>query len=111
MALATVLAIVLTAVRWYLWRRSRRAARDPAWPVPAPGTARRARAGGRTFAESGYPAGFGDPGSTRVAGGPGVSGAPRAPGAPGAPGASGAWSDPRPGPRPGSEPYNFSSGA
>ena len=33
MALATVLAAVITAVRWYLWRRRRPAPRAPRWPV------------------------------------------------------------------------------
>ena len=33
MALATVLAVVIIAVRWFLWRRRRPAPRDPGWPV------------------------------------------------------------------------------
>jgi hypothetical protein len=111
MVLATVLAIAVTAARWYLWRRGRRTAGDPGWPVPAAGTARagtarRSRAGGETKAEYGYPAGFAGPGGPREGGdtgGPGVWGDAGSPG----PG-------PRPGPspgRPGSGPYNFSSGA
>ena len=81
MALATVLAVAVTAARWYLWRRGRRAAGDPGWPVPAAGTPRRPRHGGET-------------------GGTGAWGDARPRG-----------TDPRPGPRPGSGPYNFSSGA
>ena len=37
MALATVLAVVIISVRWYLWRRGRPATRDPGWPVPPTG--------------------------------------------------------------------------
>jgi hypothetical protein len=62
MVLSTLLAIALTTVRWFMWRRDQRGA--------AP------------------------------AGQPGPQWPPRAPG----------W-DQRPGPRPGSGPYNFSSGA
>ncbi len=40
MTLATVLAVAITTARWYLWRRSRPATRDPGWPVPAAGSAR-----------------------------------------------------------------------
>ena len=40
MVLATVLAVVITVVRWFLWRRSRPAARDRAWAVPAATPAR-----------------------------------------------------------------------
>jgi hypothetical protein len=76
---------------------------------------------------SGAPGGPGAPGNPRGPGGPGAPGNSRAPGGPGNPralgspggsGGSGVWSDPgtrgigpRPSPRPGSEPYNFSSGA
>ena len=35
MALATVLAVVIIAVRWFLWRRSRPTPRDPGWPAAA----------------------------------------------------------------------------
>ena len=106
MALATVLAVVIIAARWYLWRRGRPATGDPAgqapagrlrqdWParrLPDPaGTVRLAdgtrwhgrqpRAGWET-AESGYPAGFA---------GPGAAGEPEARpgGARGVPGVSG----------------------
>ena len=40
MALATVLAVVIISVRWYLWRRGRPTTRDPGWPVPPAGPAR-----------------------------------------------------------------------
>ncbi len=84
MALATALAVVITAARWFLWRRGRPTTGDPGWPVPRPrpewlgqdwppradtvlagsgreGTARQPRAGWET-AESGHPMGFADPG-------------------------------------------------
>ena len=109
MALATVLAAAIIAVRWYLWRRDRPATRDPDWPAGAgrDGTGGRPGATWETSAGPGYPEGF--------AGRRGPKN-PR----PGSPRESG-WSDagpgstgPRPGPppgRPGSRPYNFSSGA
>jgi len=134
MALATVLAVVIIAVRWFLWRRSRPTTRDPGWPAAATGPTRTdlrrspgrrnprrdgtiqagagrdgaprpPRAAWETSTESGYPAGFAGPGSPRE---PGRPGGPKGPGAPGV------WGDPNSrgiGPRPGSEPYNFSSGA
>jgi hypothetical protein len=40
MALATGLAVAITATRWFLWRRGRPATRDPGWPVPPAGPAR-----------------------------------------------------------------------
>ncbi len=87
MVLATLLAIALTTVRWFMWRRDRRG------PVPP-------QYGG--FADGRDPRGTG--------------GYPRPPGTqpsqtwpPGSQGTRG-W-DRRPGPRPGSGPYNFSSGA
>jgi len=43
MVLATVLALVITVARWYLWRRSRPAVRDRDWSVPAATPARSAR--------------------------------------------------------------------
>ena len=165
MALATVLAVLIIAARWYLWRRGRPATGDPAWPVPPAdpartgsartgptrpgtvragtgragtvqaggtgrdGTARQPRAGWETT-ESGYPATVASPGRRRasgqatgprapaVPGGPGVLGGTGAPGGPGVLGGPGGWNDPgllgtgpRPNPPPGSEPYNFSSGA
>ena len=96
MALATALAVVITAARWYLWRRRRPAPRAPRWPVAPAGTGR--DAAGRdaterrptawgTSAEPGHPRGFAGPGGARETG-PKATG-PR-------PG------DPRPGdPRPG----------
>ena len=66
MVLATVLAVVITTVRWFFWRRRRPTTRDPRRPVPAAGPARTgpARAAPvQTSAESGYPAGFAGPGS------------------------------------------------
>jgi hypothetical protein len=136
MALATVLAAVITTARWYLWRRRRPATRAPRWPAPPTGTGR--DAAGRdaterrpttweTSADSGSPRGFADPGGARETG-PKATG-PR-PGSP-RPGGETSWRDAgprgaapnttgprgaghRPGPypgRPGSGPYNFSSGA
>jgi hypothetical protein len=133
MVLATVLAVAIIAARWYLWRRRRPVLRDPAprdagWPTPAAGpgrtgpapagpgqagrgrdgtgrdgTAGPPRTGWENSAESGYPAGFAGPGSPRPGG---EGGGPRARGDLGPRG-----TDPRPSPRHGSEPYNFSSGA
>jgi hypothetical protein len=87
MVMATLLAIALTTVRWFMWRRDQRG------PVPP-------QYGG--FADGRDPRGSG--------------GYPRPPetqpsrqGPPGSQGTRG-W-DRRPGPRPGSGPYNFSSGA
>ena len=142
MALATVLAAVITAARWYLWRRRRPAPRAPRWPVPPAGTGR--DAAGRdaterrpvtweTSAEPGSPRGFAGPGGARETGPkatgprpgsprPAAAGDPAGPARPGrracgprranTTGPRGAG--PRPGPslgRPGSGPYNFSSGA
>ena len=139
MALATVLAVVIISVRWYLWRRGRPTTRDPGWPVPPAGPARtgptrtdlgrtgprragtiqpgpgpdgaprRPRPGLPTAAESGYPAGFTGPVNPRELGEADGLGGPGAPGAWGDRGSRG--TRPRPAPRPGSEPYNFSSGA
>jgi hypothetical protein len=114
MAFATALALVIVSVRWYLWHRAHRdktAARDRA-PAASPGPARtgsrpprtgpdpgsrRSRTAWEAPAGSGYPAGYADqrrPGdagdATQVWGEPGSRDA---------------------GPRPGSGPYNFSSGA
>ena len=123
MAVATVLAVVIIAIRWYLWRRGRSATREPGWPAPPAGpagtgrtrtgpvqagpgregAARPPRAGWETSAESGYPAGFAGPGGRRKSGEPGD------PGPWGEPGSRG--TGPRPSSRPGAGPYNFSSGA
>lgn len=78
MVLATLLAIALTTVRWFMWRRDQR---DPAPPE---------------YAGWSDPRPPGPPPRTQ----PGQQWPPAAPG----------W-DQRPGPRNGSGPYNFSSGA
>jgi len=100
MALATGLAVVITAVRWYLWHRSGRdrAGRRPARAGPAQ-TGRRPRTGWEAPAEPGYPAGYAGPGRGRPGG---ASGTTEVWGEPGSRGTV---------PRPGSGPYNFSSGA
>jgi hypothetical protein len=141
MALATILAAAITTVRWYLWRRSRQGRRDPDWAVPAgdatraaaawpaaarvdatradtarpgtapagsapagtagPGTGRRRRDAWETPTESGYPgAGTSSPRESGETGGAGTRGE-----------AGSRGTGPRPGPRQGSGPYNFSSGA
>jgi len=116
MALATILAVVIIVVRWYLSRRRRGAAPSPAWSVPAAGPVRRPPrppVSRDTFADPGRPAGYRDPGGTRDSGGlrdgGGVSGwndpAPSGPSDPGSPGYR------RPGPRSGSGPYNRSGGS
>ena len=109
MALATALAVVITAARWFLWRRGRPTTRDPGWPVPPAGPTRTGRPGlarpglaptladtvrasgtgpdgaarqpraGWETAEPGYPAGFAGPGRRRE------SGEGTGPGAPGGP--------------------------
>jgi len=102
MALATVLAVAITAVRWYVWHRrhlDRPSARDQGRTAPArPAQAgRRSRTAWEAPAESGYPPGY--PGQRR----PG-----------GAAGATEVWGERGlrgTGPPPGSGPYNFSSGA
>ncbi len=96
MAMATILAIVLVTVRWYLWHRNQGAGRDSGWPAPIPAATPR-RPPGRAYPDypdSGYPADYQAPGG--ASGGAGT----------GSTGSSGAWPDQgRPGP------YNFSSGA
>jgi hypothetical protein len=94
MALATVLAIVLTAVRWYIWRRRRRAAAAPGWPRGDTEEIERR-------ADRPAPREWNDP-SQRPQGSQGFQRPDQRPG----------WRpDPRTGPPPGSGPYNFSSGA
>jgi hypothetical protein len=109
MVLATVLAAAIVVARWYLWRRRRPARRDQDRTVPPGASPHRRRAAFQTSAEPGYPAGFAGPG-----------GAPDAAdtGGPGDPWGRRDWGDTgprgsgrRPGPRPGTGPYNFSSGA
>jgi hypothetical protein len=87
MALATVLAVAIVAVRWYLWRRSR----PPARP------ARRSRMDweARDSWDDADPRGAGSGGDYPPA-------PPRGGGRPGRT---------QPGPRPGTGPYNFSRGA
>ena len=115
MVIATVLAVAITAARWYLWRRGRPASREPGWPPPpAAGergaSSRRSRAARETTAEPGYLPGQG---RTRADG----TGAREAPGVHGAwgdraPRGQGRRPESRPGtPRSGTGPYNFSSGA
>jgi Domain of unknown function (DUF6542) len=76
MALATVLAIVLTAVRWYLWRRRRSAARDPARQQAGEHMLRvRPQAGRETFGFPQDPSGT-NPGRTGDHEDPGISQVP-----------------------------------
>jgi len=120
MTLATVLAVAITTARWYLWRRRKPASLDPGWPVPAAWSAqagtgpaparpgappRRPRSPWETSAEPGHPTGFAGTGGLREAGETGPLGG------------SADWGDTgprtsrRPEPRPGTGPYNLSSGA
>jgi hypothetical protein len=102
MVLATLLAIALTTVRWYMWRRDQRGPAAPDWPVPPRPSAspRRAQAG-PPRPPAGQPGTPGPRPGTQPTRWPSSAG-PR---------------DQRPGPRPdqrprpGSGPYNFSSGA
>jgi len=111
MVLATVAAIAITTARWLLWRRRRPvpAPRDEDW-TPAGGSRpvppRRPREAWDPTAEPGYPGRPGTPPSPQAAAGPRTQSG------------QGGWNeaDPRgaarrPGPRPGTGPYNFSSGA
>ncbi|MGD0608853.1 MAG: DUF6542 domain-containing protein [Streptosporangiaceae bacterium] len=124
MALATILAIVIIVIRWFLSRRHRGGAPVPAWSVPAADPARRPPrppVSRDALANPGYPAGSRDPGAGRDGGGGGGGGGgwngPASPGSPGPAGSSGPAGPPgspdyrRRGPRPGSGPYNFSNGA
>jgi uncharacterized protein DUF6542 len=96
MALATVLAVAIVVVRWYLWRRSRPPAREE----------RRSRAGWEAREA------WDDAGPRGSAGGfsPGGTHPPRPPAGDYLP-APPRDTSRRPGPRPGTGPYNFSSGA
>jgi hypothetical protein len=124
MVLATVLAIVIIAIRWYLARRRRPAASDPAWSVPTAGPVQRLpRPPGRRDARTdpGYPAGSRDSGSIRDGGGLRGPGTTRDAGGRRGAGGNPGWNDPAsPGPTgpnsrrllaTGPWPYNFSSGA
>jgi hypothetical protein len=99
MALATVLAAAIVIVRWFLWRRKhldRPTARDRG---RAAGPARRSRTAWEARAEPGNPAGYANPGHGRASGAADATEIWNKPGSRGS------------GPRPGSGPYNFSSGA
>jgi hypothetical protein len=118
MALATVLAIAITIIRWYLWRRRRPVTREPDWPAPAatrPVPPRRPQAAREPAAEPGYAARPGTPRGPRA---PEGQRAQRGQRSQGGQRGQGGWNDadPRggarpPGPRPETGPYNFSSGA
>ena len=89
MVLATLLAVALTTVRWFMWRR------DQQGPFP-PDRSGQDRTGPRPKPDPRRP------------------GTPTPPSAQWPPGSAGGWTRdqrPRSGPRPGSGPYNFSSGA
>ena len=124
MALATALAIVITAARWFLWRRGRPTTGDPGWPVPPAGPTRTgsartgpARTGptladtvrasgtgpdgtarqpraGWEAAEPGYPTGFAGPGRRQESGEGTGPGAPGGPRGPGVSPGRGVWGDP-----------------
>jgi hypothetical protein len=127
MVLATVLAIVIIAIRWYLARRRRPAASDPAWSVPTAGPVQRlprppGRRDARTGrADPGYPVGSRDSGSIRDGGGIRGPGTTRDAGGRRDAGGNPGWNDPAsPGPAgPNSRrllaaaprPYSFSRGA
>ena len=100
MALATILAAAIITVRWFLWRRARPTGRDPAWPVPAAGATRAGTAR----------AGTARAGTARAGTGRRVR-ADWESSAESGPAAGSRGTGPRPGPRSGSGPYNFSSGA
>ncbi len=106
MAVATILAVVLITVRWYLWHRHRGAGRYSGRQAPpAGGRAPRPPAGRETFADATYPS-YTGPG--RASDGRDT----RAWNDPGWPGAGNLRQGRRhPGPQPGPGPYNFSSGA
>jgi hypothetical protein len=108
MALATALAIVIIAVRWFFWRRGRKSAgagqaRPGRRPQPDPATVGDPRYAAEysdsRYPASGYPANYRDQGRTGAGAGNLNDERPPAPGYR------------RPGTRPGSGPYNFSSGA
>jgi hypothetical protein len=100
MALATVLAVAIVAVRWFLWRRSRPPGRQ----------VRRSRMDweARDSWDDADPRGAGSlsPGGTHPPGPPSGKDYPPAP-----PRGGGRPGRTQPGPRPGTGPYNFSRGA
>jgi hypothetical protein len=106
MAIATAVAIVVIAVRWFFWRRRRKGAgpaRPSRRPQPDPVNAADPRYPAEypdsRYPGSGYPADYRDQGRTSPGAGNWNDERPPAPGYG------------RPQPRPGSGPYNFSSGA
>jgi hypothetical protein len=114
MAFATVLAIAIITARWCIWRRRRKVRREPdrAAPATRPAPPRRPQAAWDPTVPGSKP---------RHPGPPGAPWGPRAPEDPRTQRGQGdqrGWNgaDPRggsrrPGPRPGTGPYNFSSGA
>jgi uncharacterized protein DUF6542 len=108
MVLATLLAIALTTVRWYMWRRHQQGPVAPDWPDPAPGSRTVPRPQARPPGPPGTPRGT-QP-TQRRPGPQGTGGWDQRPRPRPDPG-PGPAPDPRPRPRPGSGPYNFSSGA
>jgi hypothetical protein len=101
MVLSTLLAIALTTVRWFMWRRDQRGPDAPDWS-PQPATAPRPQPG--PARPQAAPRSRAAPRSQEAQ--PGTQPAQRPPASP--------WEQ-RPGPRPdqqpGSGPYNFSRGA
>jgi hypothetical protein len=92
MVLATLLAVALTTVRWFMWRRDQKGPLPPDWSD-------RDRTAPRSKPDS-RPPGTGARPAQQTKQWP--------------PGSAETWAQdqrPRPGPRPGSGPYNFSSGA
>ena len=100
MVLSTLLAIALTTVRWFMWRRDQRGPVSPDWPGQAPVAPQRGSLAERADPRwtgprpEAPPPGTVRPGSETIR--PGQQRPPRAPG----------WDQ-----RPGAGPYNFSSGA
>jgi hypothetical protein len=102
MVLATLLAIALTTVRWFMWRRDQRGPAAPEWSVPAGPPAGPPRPPGGQRPRGTQPR---TP-TTR----PPVSAGPRDQRPGPRPDQRPGWT-PAPDQRPGSAPYNFSSGA
>jgi hypothetical protein len=98
MVLATLLAIALTTVRWFMWRRDQRDPVPPDRPMPGPRPGSPRRGGTQPGMQpTQWPPRTEGPWDQRSG--------PRPEQGPG-------WApDRRPGPAPGSGPYNFSSGA
>jgi hypothetical protein len=101
MVLATLLAIALTTVRWFMWRRDQRGPAAPEWSVPSGPPAGPPRPPGGQRPRGTQPR---TPTTRPVSAGPrDQRPGPRPDQRPG-------WT-PAPDQRPGSAPYNFSSGA